>query len=288
MNIYNYSDNVTEAISATGTEVLEVAFKAGRIGIYANKTGLTIDTNFHVIVEADKGCDLGKVVMRGQTGGAFSFEESTPNVVRVATPEDIQRQQENRELENQAIRVCKQKIIKHGLKMNLVDAEYQWDRNKLTFYFTADERIDFRKLVRDLAAKYRTRIELRQIGVRDAARHVGGYGTCGCQLCCTLFLRKFENITTQYIKDQLIPMSPSRLTGICGRLKCCLAYERDFYREELVRYPLVGQAIDTPGGTGLVEKVDIFNGVVYVRFPNDDIERYHREEIESGVLAESS
>ncbi len=286
MGTYHFSDNVNGNVSATGTEVLEVAFKAGRVGIYANQTGLLIDLNAHVIVEADKGYDLGKVVMRGQTGGAFSIEKDTPHVVRVATREDQQRQQENRNLENQAIRVCKQKIIRHGLKMNLVDAEYQWDRNKLTFYFTADERIDFRKLVRDLAGKYRTRIELRQIGVRDAARHVGGYGTCGCQLCCTLFLRKFENITTQYIKDQLIPMSPSRLTGICGRLKCCLAYERDFYREELVRYPLVGQIIDTPAGTGRVEKVDIFNRMVYVRYPNDDIERYTREEIESGVLAE--
>ncbi|MCB0298889.1 MAG: hypothetical protein KDE52_02465, partial [Calditrichaeota bacterium] len=141
------------------------------------------------------------------------------------------------------------------------------------FYFTAEQRVDFRKLVRDLASQYRTRIELRQIGVRDAARHVGGYGSCGCQLCCTLFLRKFENITTQYIKDQLIPMSPSRLTGICGRLKCCLAYERDFYLEELEKYPTVGEKISTPSGAGIVEKVDIFNSVIYFRNEENDIIR---------------
>ncbi|NIW00236.1 hypothetical protein GWN26_14390, partial [Candidatus Saccharibacteria bacterium] len=132
----------------------------------------------------------------------------------------------------------------------------------------------------DLAAQYRTRIELRQIGVRDAARHVGGYGSCGCQLCCTTFIKKFENITTQYVKDQLIPMNPSRLTGICGRLKCCLSFERDFYMDELNKFPQVNEEVDTPNGKGIVEKIDIFNSIIYIRFQNHDIEKFTYDELQ--------
>ena len=228
----------------------------------------------YVVVQADKGLDMGKVTQRGHSYGLLANDDETSTVIRVAEPGDLLRLNANRQQEDDATRLCKDMIIDHRLKRNLVDTEYQWDKNKLTFYFTAEERVDFRKRVRDLAGNFRTRIELRQIGVRDAARHVGGYGACGCQLCCTLFLKKFENITTQYIKDQLIPMSPSRMTGICGRLKCCLAFERDFYIEELSKYPTVGNAIQTPDGNGTVDKVDIFNGVVYVRSRENDISRY--------------
>ncbi len=252
-------------------KIVEVAFKAGRIGVFVNKKNLEIKPENYVVVAADKGIDLGKAIQVGEAFGAYIADENTREVLRIATIEDLAKYNKNRELEAQAIRTCKHKIVKHKLKMNLVDAEYQLDHGKFTFYFTADERVDFRKLVRDLAGRFRTRIELRQIGVRDAARHVGGYGACGCQLCCSLFLKRFENITTQYIKDQLIPMSPSRLTGVCGRLKCCLAYERDFYLEEIERYPTVGKYIQTPKGKGRVEKIDIFNGVIYVRYPDDDI-----------------
>ena len=133
--------------------------------------------------------------------------------------------------------------------------------------------------MRDLASKFRTRIELRQIGVRDAARHVGGYGSCGCPLCCTTFLKRFDNITTQYVRDQLIPMNPSRLTGICGRLKCCLAFERDYYIEELSKFPRVGENVNTDRGKGVVEKVDIFNSVIYVRMMDEDIEKFSLSEL---------
>ncbi len=263
-------------------KLLEVAFKAGRIGIFINSDNLPVQAEEFVVVEADKGIDIGKVIMKGATYGEHTLDDQAKKIVRVATEEDLLKFNKNRELEDDAVRDCKEKIIEHRLSMNLVDAEYQLDHSKLTFYFTAEQRVDFRKLVRDLASQYRTRIELRQIGVRDAARHVGGYGSCGCQLCCTLFLRKFENITTQYIKDQLIPMSPSRLTGICGRLKCCLAYERDFYLEELGKYPTVGEKISTPSGAGIVEKVDIFNSVIYFRNAENDIVR-----MDVGDLVES-
>jgi cell fate regulator YaaT (PSP1 superfamily) len=262
------------------TNVVEVAFKAGRIGIFANLAKIDIKQENYIIVEADKGQDLGKALQIGQVTAGFQIDENIKNVVRLATEEDLKKLTENRELEDKALRVCKDKIQKHGLNMNLVDTEYQWDHNKLTFYFTSDERVDFRKLVRDLASKFRTRIELRQIGVRDAARHVGGYGACGCQLCCTMFLKKFENITTQYMKDQLIPMNPSRLTGICGRLKCCLAFEKDYYLEELDKYPPLEEWVETPNGRGIVEKIDIFNGVIYVRLESNDIEKFSVNELQ--------
>lgn len=261
-------------------EIVEIAFKAGRIGIYANPARVEIKPEMLVVVEADKGFDLGKVLQVGRIGPSYQTDEVLKNMVRIATEADLQKQEENYRLEEKALRICKEKILNHHLNMNLVDTEYQWDHSKLTFYFTSDERVDFRKLVRDLAAKFRTRIELRQIGVRDAARHVGGYGACGCQLCCTVFLKKFENITTQYIKDQLIPMNPSRLTGTCGRLKCCLAFENDYYLQELDKYPRLDEEVETPQGPGVVEKIDIFNGMVYVRFPNSDIEKFAINELQ--------
>jgi len=261
-------------------DIVEVAFKAGRIGIFANPARVEIKPEMLIVVEADKGFDLGKVLQIGRIGPGYQSDEVLKNVVRIATEADLHKQEENYRLEEKALRICKEKILNHHLNMNLVDTEYQWDHNKLTFYFTSDERVDFRKLVRDLAAKFRTRIELRQIGVRDAARHVGGYGACGCQLCCTVFLKKFENITTQYIKDQLIPMNPSRLTGTCGRLKCCLAFENDYYLQELDKYPQLDEEVETPQGPGVVEKIDIFNGMVYVRFPNSDIEKFAIDELQ--------
>ncbi len=262
------------------TGIVEVAFKAGRIGIYANKSGLEINSEDYIVVEADKGHDLGKALMQGQLFYEEALDEELKEIVRVATEEDLDKLEENRRIEDEALRDCKNRIEDRQLNMNLVDVEYQWDHSKLTFYFTSEQRVDFRDLVKDLAAQYRTRIELRQIGVRDAARHVGGYGSCGCQLCCTTFIKKFENITTQYVKDQLIPMNPSRLTGICGRLKCCLSFERDFYMDELNKFPQVNEEVDTPNGKGIVEKIDIFNSIIYIRFQNHDIEKFTYDELQ--------
>ncbi len=273
------NDTESQQINSTEISIAEVIFKAGRIGIYANPANLELNANDHVIVEADKGYDLGRVTLRGSTYNGYGSNEELKKIVRKASEDDLAKLEENREKEDQAVRSCKTKIIKHQLNMNLIDVEYQWDHNKLTFYFTSEERVDFRQLVRELASQYRTRIELRQIGVRDAARHISGYGSCGCQLCCTVFLKKFENITTQYIKDQLIPTNPSRLTGVCGRLKCCLSFERDFYVEELAKYPTVNSKIRTPKGKGYVEKVDIFNAAVYVKI-NGDVERFSYEELQ--------
>ncbi|GAB4337164.1 MAG: stage 0 sporulation family protein [Calditrichia bacterium] len=262
------------------SELAEVGFKGNRTRIYINPDELVLQTGDHVIVEAERGEDLGVVVALGKVLTLKELEKEPPRVLRKASQEEIHRLQQNRMDEEKAFVVAKEKIADHNLNMKLVDVEYQFDRNKLIFYFTSDQRVDFRQLVRDLAGIYRTRIELRQIGVRDEAKRLGGYGTCGYKLCCASFMREFETISTQYAKDQLLPLNPSKLSGVCGRLKCCLAFEKMFYTEELEKYPCVEKMVNTPQGKGIVDKIDIFNGLVYVRFPNEGIEKFKLEELD--------
>jgi cell fate regulator YaaT (PSP1 superfamily) len=261
------------------SDLVEVAFKGNRTGIYTNPVGINLKTGDYVIVEAERGEDAGIVIALGRVVTLKEIEKEPPRLMRLATADDINKIKNNREEEEKAYEVCKDKIVKHNLNMKLVDVEYQYDRNKLTFYFTSDQRVDFRQLVRDLAAKYRTRIELRQIGVRDEAKRIGGYGTCGYKLCCNSFMRDFETITTQYAREQLLPMNPSKLSGVCGRLKCCLAFEKVFYISELEKYPEIDEPVTTPQGKGVVDKIDIFHGIIYVRYPNDDLEKFTLKEL---------
>lgn len=263
------------------SDLVEVSFKGNRTAIYINPAGLTLKIGDYVIVEAERGEDLGIVSALGRVVSLKDIDNHPLNVMRLATPSDKKKLEQNRADEHAAFQVCKRKIVRHNLNMKLVDVEYQFDRNKLIFYFTSDQRVDFRQLVRDLASKYHTRIELRQIGVRDEAKRLGGYGTCGYKLCCASFMREFETITTQYAKNQLLPMNPSKLSGVCGRLKCCLAFEKTFYVEELKKYPELDNAIKTPLGKGVVDKIDIFTGTVYVKFPNEEIEKFKLEELEN-------
>jgi cell fate regulator YaaT (PSP1 superfamily) len=266
------------------SELVEVAFKGNRAGIYTNPVGIDLKTGDRVIVEAERGEDSGIVIALGRVVTLKEMAADARQLMRKATEGDIQKLRENGEEETKAFDICKEKIAKHKLNMKLVDVEYQFDRNKLTFYFTSDQRVDFRKLVRDLAGKYKTRIELRQIGVRDEAKRIGGYGTCGYKLCCATFMREFETITTQHAKEQLLPMNPSKLSGVCGRLKCCLAFEKIFYLEELEKYPEIDKQIHTPLGEGIVDKIDIFNGAVYVRLNNEDLEKFSLDELNEDEL----
>lgn len=261
------------------SDLVEVSFKGNRTGIYSNPVGISLKTGDNVIVEAERGEDVGIVIALGRVVSLKEVDTEPKKLMRMATDEDIEKLKANRSEEEKAFDACKEKITKHNLNMKLVDVEYQFDRNKLTFYFTSDQRVDFRQLVRDLAAKYKTRIELRQIGVRDEAKRIGGYGTCGYKLCCATFMRNFETITTQHAKEQLLPMNPSKLSGICGRLKCCLAFEKVFYLQELEKYPEVDKPIKTPLGYGVVDKIDIFHGTVYVRLQNEDLEKFTLEEL---------
>ncbi len=249
---------------------VEVVFKGERKEIYANPQQFPFKIGDYVIVEADKGEDLGIV---NQVGAILSIKKKDAElkpILRKPDQMDLKKVLENRKKENAAFKVCKQKIEKHGLIMKLVDVEFQFDGNKITFYFTAERRVDFRELVKELAAEYKVRIELRQIGVRDEARRIGGYGICGRKLCCTSFIKDFEPITTQCAKEQNLPLNPQKLSGLCSRLMCCLLFERDYYQEAMKRYPEIDSIIGTDRGEGTVVKVDVFAETVTLRYENDE------------------
>lgn len=184
-------------------------------------------------------------------------------ILRRFTPADYAHLIDNQEKEEEGWRICQERIVALNLDMKLTDVEFRFDRKRITFYYTADERIDFRQLVRDLAAVYRTRIEMRQIGVRDEAKRHDGIGVCGNRICCSSFINSFEPVNTQLAKEQGLPLNPSKLTGLCGKLKCCLRYEHEYYEEKMDQFPDVGDVISLPEGMAKVTSVDIFNDIVY-------------------------
>ena len=250
---------------------IQVEFKALRKEYYDNKHNLNIKLGEHVVVQAESGVDLGKICLTPDRIPTEAIEgRELRAFVRVANPDEISRLVENRNEEEKAKSIVKQKIAEHGLRMKLVDAEYQFDRKRLVFFFTADKRVDFRNLVRDLAGQFKTRIELRQIGVRDESKRVGGYGPCGKELCCSSHLTEFKPITTDFAKDQGLQLNPTKLTGLCGRLKCCLAYERDFYVKTLSKFPGIGSQIKTSKGPGEIKHLDIIGNKVFVHHHKDD------------------
>jgi cell fate regulator YaaT (PSP1 superfamily) len=210
--------------------LIEVEFKGSRRGFYWNDQDIPLGPSDFVIMEADRGVDIGMLYLMGETvqikrKNRGINTRDVRKVLRKATKDDILRMEENLRQEGAAASVCRQKILNHKLDMKLVDVEFQFDKSRITFYFTAEQRVDFRELVKDLAAEYKTRIELRQIGVRDEAQRIGGVGVCGLELCCSSWLLDFKRITTQHAKAQMLPLNPAKLSGQCGRLKCCLIYE---------------------------------------------------------------
>lgn len=206
-------------------------------------------------------------------------------IIRKAEEKDIQILEKNREEEADILAQSKAKIREIGLEMKLMDVEYQLDRKKLSFYYTAEERVDFRELVRVLAGMFRTRIEMRQIGVRDETKRLCGIGSCGLPLCCGAFLESFDPVSTQIAKDQSLPMNPLKLSGQCGKLKCCLLYEHGFYLDELKRYPPVGEPILKDQRKGYIQKIDIFTRTVTCDFEDDTREFLQLEEINDYLLA---
>ncbi len=253
--------------------IIQVKFKEQRKGYYQNPEQYPFRVNDFVIVEAEKGEDLGVVKLVGlPENHTLPDNEPLRRVLRKATDADLVRSQSNRMLEKKAFEACRQKIVTHCLDMKLVGCEYQFDGNKVTFYFTAEKRVDFRELVKDLASEYRTRIELRQIGVRDEAKRLDGYGVCGRRLCCSAWIDQFAPITTQAAKEQNLPLNPNKLAGVCGRLKCCLMYERDFYNEAVARFPELAKEITTAKGKGTIIKIDIFRDTFTVKYPNNECE----------------
>ena len=233
----------------------------------------------NVIVRAEKGIDLGIVHLADEEIPDRLRDEDAFEVIRKANYDDIERLRENRNIEESAVEFCKKRILDREMNMQLLQAEYQLDRNKLTFYFTADKRIDFRELVKDLAMKYKTRIELRQIGVRDRSKRLEGCGVCGLKLCCSSMIREFTPISTQYAKLQNLSINPSKLSGLCGKLKCCLKYEKDFYEEVLKDYPEPDTIVETETGTGIIEKIDVFSKIITVRYEDENCERFTLKEL---------
>lgn len=246
-------------------EIVEVQFKRERKEYYLNKDNLDIKVGDYVVVEVDRGEDLGRVVVIGELADRKHSEKksSLGKIRRFATQKEIESLVKISDKEAEAFEVCMKKVEEHQLDMKLVDTEWQFDGNKIIFYFTAEKRVDFRQLVKDLAAIFKTRIELKQIGVRDEARRLGGFGRCGYRLCCATFLNEFEPVTLRAAKEQKLSLNPSQISGICGRLMCCLMYERVFYKEQNKKFPKEGKEyISIEGREERVSGLDMFNEMV--------------------------
>lgn len=253
-----------------GDELAVVQFKGHRKSYYHNRRQVPLKVGQYCLVEADRGRDMGQVKYVGPGQPEWWRQASHQGVLHLATAQDLARLHDNRGDEWDFWDIGQEKIQYRRLDMNLVTVERQFDHKKITFYFTADKRVDFRELVRDLAAVFRTRIELRQIGVRDEARLKGGLGICGREFCCASYLHEFVPVTLKMAKVQQLPLNPAKLSGPCGRLRCCLTYENETYRESRRRMPKVGTEVATPEGRGTVRKLDLLQGTVLVSSPDHD------------------
>lgn len=244
--------------------VVGVRFKkAGKI-YYFDPNDLPLAVGDGVIVETSRGVEYGTVVTGPREVPEEEVVGSLKKVLRKAEAEDLEQLMANREKEKKAFDICLEKIAAHGLPMKLVDVEQTFDGNKIIFYFTADGRIDFRELVKDLASVFRTRIELRQIGVRDEAKMMGGLGCCGRELCCSMWLSDFASVSIRMAKDQNLSLNPTKISGICGRLMCCLKFENEAYEQAKEKFPEPGRRVITPDGEGKVSGINIFKQTVHV------------------------
>ena len=264
-------------------KIIGVRFRrAGKI-YYFDPIGLEIKAGEHVIVETARGVEYGKVIIGTKEVEEDKIVQPLKPVIRVATPQDDEAEKKNKEKERKAFEICKQKISEHGLVMKLIDAEYTFDNNKVLFYFTADGRIDFRELVKDLAAVFKTRIELRQIGVRDETKYLGGLSVCGRPLCCSSYLSDFVPVSIKMAKEQNLSLNPTKISGVCGRLMCCLKNEQETYEHLNSKLPDVGDIVGTIDGCkGEVQSVSVLRQKVKVIVEVNDekeIREYKVEEL---------
>ncbi len=260
------------------TKVIGVRFRqAGKV-YYFDPLDMDINRGDNVIVETARGVEYGRVVLGVREIEDDKIISPLKPVTRIATPEDAEKEQENRIKEKEAFKLCLEKIQKHELEMKLIDAEYTFDNNKLLFYFTADGRIDFRELVKDLASIFRTRIELRQIGVRDETKILGGIGICGRVLCCNSYLSEFIPVSIKMAKEQNLSLNPNKISGVCGRLMCCLKNEQDTYEYLNSKLPQVGDMVSTNDGlTGEVMNVNVLRQLIKVKVTLEHDEKDVRE-----------
>ena len=257
-------------------EVIGVRFKnVGKI-YYFDPIGLTFESGQKVIVETARGVECGQVVLANREVSDETVVSPLKPVMRLATERDLAVIEENRQKEKEAFTICQEKIAKHK------HVEYTFDNNKILFYFTADGRVDFRELVKDLASIFRTRIELRQIGVRDESKMLGGLGICGRPFCCSSYLGEFQPVSIKMAKEQGLSLNPTKISGTCGRLMCCLKYEQENYEELLKITPKIGASVKTPDGRGTVVDANLLTGVLSVRMdaaPDAAPHSFHRREV---------
>ena len=263
--------------------IIGVRFKKlGKIYFF-NPKNLYIKKGDKVIVETAQGEEYGEVVIANRKVEDEKIIEPLKKVIRIANGRDHKHFEECRKKEKEAFKICQKKIKEHKLEMTLTDVEYKFDDSKILFYFTADGRIDFRELVKDLAAIYKMRIELRQIGVRDEVKRIGGNGVCGRELCCCSFLRDFEAVSIKMAKEQNLSLNPAKISGNCGRLMCCLKYESNVYEEKLKKLPNIGAIVKTEDGEGEVENIETLKETLRVKIKDGDnyvFKKYNVNDVE--------
>ena len=266
----------------TEYEVIGVRFKDMGKVYYFDPCGISASVGDELIVDTARGLEFGTVAVANKTVGANEVVLPLRAVIRFATAEDKAKNADNKRKEKEAFDICLGKINSFGLDMKLVECEYTFDNSKLLFYFTSDGRVDFRELVKELAATFRTRIELRQIGIRDETKMVGGLGVCGMPFCCKRFLDDFGQVTIKMAKEQNLSLNSQKISGACGRLMCCLRYEHNVYEEEIRKTPKVDSLVDTPDGRGTVCETVPLAGMVKVKFADGEqqyIRQYHRDNV---------
>ncbi len=262
--------------------VVGIRFKdVGKV-YYFDPVGVEFKMGEKVIVETVRGLECGEIAIEPKDVSDSEIVKPLKKIVRKATKEDVAKMEENRKKEAEALRICEQKIAKHKLDMKLVDVDYTLDGSKILFYFTADGRVDFRELVKDLASVFHTRIELRQIGVRDEAKMLGGLGMCGRPFCCSSYMGDFQPVSIKMAKEQGLSLNPVKISGTCGRLMCCLKYEQEAYEHLLRVTPKVGAIVNTRDGKGVVSDVNLLTGMLKVtldRNPNAAPVSVHRRDV---------
>ena len=251
------------------TEIISVRFKEGGKAYYFNPNGLNISVGEKVIIETSRGVEFGECVEGNRLIDEMELVSPLRPVVRKASQKDLAAVEENRAREKRAFTICEEKIAEHGLDMKLVDVEYNFDGSKILFFFTSEGRVDFRNLVRDLASIFHTRIELRQIGVRDEAKMLGGLGICGRPFCCTTYMDDFHPVSIKMAKTQNLSLNPTKISGTCGRLMCCLKYEQEAYEDVLSRTPKQDSLVETPEGVGEIISVQLLREKVKVKLDDD-------------------
>ncbi|MBQ2934525.1 MAG: stage 0 sporulation family protein [Clostridia bacterium] len=263
------------------TEVIGVKFKQDGRVYYFDPDGNTVISGQYVVVETSRGIECGIVSEANHTVADSKIVAPLKKVVRIANEKDISRMESNRKKEGEAFKICEELVASHGLDMRLTQVEYSFDGSKILFYFTSEGRVDFRELVKDLAAKFHTRIELRQIGVRDEARMLGGLGVCGQPFCCARFLPDFQPVSIKMAKEQGLSLNPTKISGSCGRLMCCLKYEQDSYEHLMKITPGLGSIVKTSSGTkGVVTDVNLITGNMLVKLDGNEMPiKIHRSEV---------